>query len=234
MTGSLVSPELRQRVRGLATPLAVGLGRLGLTPNALTLIGFAGTCLAAIAAGADSWVVAGVLLAVFGVFDLLDGALARATGRASSLGAFFDSTFDRWGEGIAYVGIAWGCVAAGFPQGAILAAAAMGSAFMVSYVRAKAESLAYSPGSGLAAVGVAPREVRIAILAIGLIAAGLAGVGPVPSAVCFQNTCVSWFGEFPATSGSPILGGTLGLIAILATITTIQRILNVRAQSREG
>ncbi len=208
MTGSLVSPELRQRVRGLATPLAVGLGRLGLTPNALTLIGFAGTCLAAIAAGADSWVVAGVLLAVFGVFDLLDGALARATGRASSLGAFFDSTFDRWGEGIAYVGIAWGCVAAGFPQGAILAAAAMGSAFMVSYVRAKAESLAYSPGSGLAAVG--------------------------PSAVCFQNTCVSWFGEFPATSGSPILGGTLGLIAILATITTIQRILNVRAQSREG
>ena len=234
MTGSIVSPELRQRVRGLATPLAVGLGRLGLTPNALTLIGFAGTCLAAIAAATGSWVVAGVLLAIFGLFDLLDGALARATGRASSLGAFLDSTFDRWGEGVVYVGIAWGCVTAGFGQGAILAAAAMGSAFMVSYVRAKAESLSYAPGSGLAAVGLAPREVRITILAIGIIAAGVAGVGPVASAICFQNQCVSWFGEFPATSGSPILGGTLGLLAILATITTIQRILHVRAQSREG
>lgn len=234
MTGSLISPELRHRVRGLATPLAVGLGRLGLTPNGLTLIGFVGTCVAAVAAGAQAWVAAGVLLVVFGLFDLLDGALARATGRTSNLGAFLDSTFDRWGEAIVYIGIAWGCVAAVFTQGAILAAAAMASAFMVSYVRAKAESLAFSPGSGLAAVGLAPREVRITILGIGLIAAGLAGVGPVPSPICFQNSCVTWFGDFPATSGAPILGSTLGLITILATITTIQRILHVRAQSREG
>ena len=75
-----------------------------------------------------------------------------------------DSVFDRAGEGVVYVGIAAGCVAAGFDAGAILAAAAMAAAFMVSYVRAKSESLGFTPGSGMAAVGLAPREVRIVLL----------------------------------------------------------------------
>ena len=87
MTGSLVSPALRERVRGLATPVATGLGRLGLTPNALTLIGFAGTVAAAVAAAVQAWLAAGVLVLAFGIFDLFDGALARATGRATALGA---------------------------------------------------------------------------------------------------------------------------------------------------
>src|SRR4029079_18611839 len=95
VTRSLVSPATRQRVRDLATPVAIGLGRLGLTPNALTIIGFVGTCVAALAAANQWWLAAGVLVLVFGIFDLFDGTLARATGQASKLGAFFDSTFDR-------------------------------------------------------------------------------------------------------------------------------------------
>jgi CDP-diacylglycerol--glycerol-3-phosphate 3-phosphatidyltransferase len=208
VTGSIVSPGLRARVRDLATPIATGLGRMGLTPNALTTIGFLGTAVAAIAAADRQWVAAGVLVIVFGIFDLFDGALARATGRVSKLGAFLDSTFDRWGEGIVYVGIAWGCIEAGYSNGAVLAAAAMAAAFMVSYTRAKAESLGYAAGNGLAAVGLAPREVRLTILAIGLVAAGFASVG--------------------------VLGPVLAVITILATITTIQRILHVRAQAKEG
>ena len=102
MTGSLVSAGTRQRVRDLATPVATALGRLGLTPNALTLIGFAGTAVAAIAAAYQWWLAAGILVLAFGIFDLFDGALARATGRASKLGAFLDSVFDRWGEGLVY------------------------------------------------------------------------------------------------------------------------------------
>ena len=210
MTGSIVSPGLRARVRDLATPIARALGAVGLTPNALTMIGFFGTAVAAIAAVYQQWVAAGVLLIVFGIFDLFDGALARATDRVSKLGAFLDSTFDRWGEGLVYVGIAWGCVEAGFTNGAVLAAATMAAAFMVSYTRAKAESLGYAAGSGLAAVGLAPREVRLVILALGLIAAGIAG----------------------GVNG--ILGWTLGIITVLATISTIQRILHVRAQAKEG
>ncbi len=233
MTGSIVSPGLRARVRDLATPVATLLGALGLSPNALTLIGFFGTTIAAIAAVYQQWVAAGVLLIVFGIFDLFDGALARATGRVSKLGAFLDSTFDRWGEGLVYVGIAWGCVEAGFTSGAILAAAAMASAFMVSYTRAKAESLGFAGGTGMAAVGLAPREVRLTILALGMIATGIAGgLGPTQVVTCPAN--VGGCQDVLVGSGNGILGPTLGIIAILATITTIQRVLHVRAQAKEG
>jgi phosphatidylglycerophosphate synthase len=216
---SVVSPGLRDRVRGIATPVALALGRTGLTPNALTLIGFGGTVVAAIAAGLEVWVAAGIMVLVFGIFDMFDGTLARATGLASPLGAFMDSVFDRWGEAIVYVGIVAGCVAAGFDPGALLAAAAMASAFMVSYARAKSEGLGFSEGRGMAAIGLAPREVRIVILTIGLVWAGLAGgVGSIDA---------GW------TAGTIPLAASLGLIAILATITTIQRVSFVIRQNTE-
>jgi phosphatidylglycerophosphate synthase len=211
VTGSIISQELRARVRGVATPIAAGFGRLGLTPNHLTLIGFGIAVLAAVAAAQESWLLAGVLVVVGGVFDLFDGALARATGKASKLGAFMDSVFDRAGEAVIYVGVAAGSIAAGFDAGAILAAAAMAAAFMVSYARAKSESLGFTAGTGMAAIGIAPREVRIVILTVGLLAASLLG--------------------FEGGAGRVPLTIALGLITILATITTIQRILHVMSQA---
>lgn len=209
MTGSLVSPSTRARVRGLATPIATGLGRLGLSPNALTLIGFVGTCAAAGAAARQWWLAAAILVLAFGIFDLFDGTLARATGRATKLGAFLDSTFDRAGEAIVYVGIVAGCLDAGFTLGAILAPAAMGTAFMVSYVRAKAESLGFASGTGMANVGLAPREVRIVILVVGLLVAAAGSLGGLAIA--------------------------LATIAVLAAFTTIQRTYHVLMQTtREG
>ena len=97
---------------------------------------------------------------------------------------------------------------------------------MVSYVRAKAESLGYAPGSGMAGVGLAPREVRVAILGVGLIAAGL-----LPG---FPTDAGGGAGGAAYPLSALALNASLGLITILATITTIQRILHVRAQSREG
>jgi CDP-diacylglycerol--glycerol-3-phosphate 3-phosphatidyltransferase len=207
VTGSIVSPALRTRVRGLATPLAMALGRLGLSPNALTVIGFLGSCLGAYAAANQSWLVAGLLVLVFGAFDLFDGTLARATGQVSTFGAFLDSTFDRAGEAIVYLGIAAGCLAAGLTFGALLSMAGLGTSSLVSYVRAKAESLGFAPGSGLAAVGLMPREIRIVILSLGLVLAS-------------------------AQLGSLTLA--LAIISIGSVITVSQRILHVRAQSREG
>jgi phosphatidylglycerophosphate synthase len=224
VSGSIVSPELRARVRGVATPIAVGFGRLGLTPNHLTLIGFGIAIVAAVAAAQQAWIAAGVLLVVGGVFDLFDGALARATGTTSRLGAFMDSVFDRAGEGVAYVGIVGGCLAATFEAGAILAAAAMAAAFMVSYVRAKSESLGFTSGTGMAAVGLAPREVRIVILTIGLLLTGvLGGVAPYDGPLLISLD--AWSG------GRGPLAASLGLITILATITAIQRIAHVVRQS---
>ena len=151
MSGSLVSPGMRARVRGMAEPIARGFGRLGLTPNHLTFIGFGIAIVAAVAASQQAWLAAGLLVLFGGVFDLFDGALARATNRVSKLGAFYDSVFDRWGEGVVYVGIAWGCAGAGFSEGTVLAGAALSGAVMVSYARAKSEGLGFTSGSGMAA-----------------------------------------------------------------------------------
>ena len=208
MSGSFISPELRARVRGLMVPIAIGLGRLGFTPNGLTLVGFGIAIIAAVLAGLQLWLPAGLLVVFGGVFDLFDGGLARATGQVSRLGGFMDSVFDRWGEGVVYVGVVIGCLLADFDWGVILAAAAMTSAFMVSYTRAKAENQGFTPGSGMAEVGLAPREVRIAILTIGmLLTGGMASTTPLAIA--------------------------LGLIAFLGTITTIQRIVVTINQAKQ-
>ena len=222
MSGAIVSPELRAKIRGMITPIALGLARVGLTPNALTLIGFLIACIAAVAAGAQAWLLAGFLVVFGGVFDLFDGAVARATGKVSKLGGFLDSTFDRWGEGVVFVGIAWGALEMGLSRPVILSSLAMVSAFMVSYTRAKAENMGFTSGSGMAAVGLAPREVRIAILTIGLIAAGLLPGLPAdtstPGAMAYPLSALA-------------LEVSLGLIAVLATITTIQRILHTVRQA---
>jgi CDP-diacylglycerol--glycerol-3-phosphate 3-phosphatidyltransferase len=229
--GSLVSPELRARVRGVAVPIALVFGRLGLTPNALTLIGFGIAIVAAIAASQQAWIAAGLLVIFGGVFDLFDGALARATNKVSRLGAFLDSVFDRAGESILYIGIAVGSLAAGFDEGAILAAAAMGTSFMVSYTRAKSESLGFTPGTGMANVGVAPREVRLVILTLGLLVLGMTGGIVNFAAACALKGDGCDIDDGSALTSNFILVGTLGLITLLATITTIQRIVHVVRQS---
>jgi hypothetical protein len=93
----------------------------------------------------------------------------------------------------------------------------MVSAFMVSYARAKSESRGVSSGTGKAANGFAPREVRTVILGVALVGAGIFGVTAEPSDL-----------------GSLILLAGLGAIAVLATITVIQRILYVARQPRDG
>ncbi len=223
MTGSLVSPTLRQRVRSIAEPIAPGLGRLGLTPNALTVIGFLGTAAGAVAAALGAWLAAGVLVLVFGVFDLFDGTLARATGRATPFGAVLDSTLDRAGEALVYLGIAVGFVAFDFWLGGLLAAAAMAAAFLVSYARAKAESLGFAPGSGMIGIGLAPREVRLVILVLGLLAAGV--LPPAAPVLCFTTPCPQ-----PIGVGPLVLAAALGLITFLAAVTVVQRIPHVATQ----
>jgi CDP-diacylglycerol--glycerol-3-phosphate 3-phosphatidyltransferase len=214
-----ISNETRSRIKRVFVPVALWMGRLGLTPDGLTLIGFGITVLGAAALALQFWLVGGLLLIVGGVFDLFDGTLARATATVSQFGAFLDSVFDRAGEVIVYLGIVWGAVLAS-PSGSkpqpagsdivvILAAAAMGAAFMVSYTRAKSEGLGFSAGTRMAAIGVMPREVRLVILSLGLILAG-ASANLTPLAIA------------------------LAVIALGATITVIQRILHVRSQARSA
>jgi phosphatidylglycerophosphate synthase len=205
-----ISNESRGRIKAIFEPIALAMGRAGLTPNALTLIGFAITALGAVLVGLQLWVIGGIVVFFGGVFDMFDGTLARATGQASPLGAFMDSVFDKAGEIVVFLGVIAGLLAAGAADVPIVvAAAAMGAAIMVSYTRAKSDGLGYSSGMGLAAVGIMPREVRLVIISIGIV---LTGTSIGLSAIEFA----------------------LGVILVGSVLTVIQRILFVRSQARSG
>jgi len=221
-----ISNDSRARVKKAFEPIALGMGRLGLTPDALTLIGFAITVVGAVLIAEQQWLAGGLVIFLGGVFDMFDGTLARATGRVSNLGAFMDSVFDRAGEVIVYVGIAAGLQAIGIADGTLLAAVALGSAVMVSYTRAKSESLGFTAGSGMAAIGIMPREVRLVILSLGLVLAGL--FGTVPD----NSSCPTCAGGLAFPIGAYALFLALGIITLGSTLTVIQRILHVRHQAK--
>jgi CDP-diacylglycerol---glycerol-3-phosphate 3-phosphatidyltransferase len=223
-----LSNERRDRFKDAFVPLALAMGRIGLTPDALTLIGFAITIVGAILLSQQLWLAGGLVVFLGGVFDMFDGTLARATGRVSRVGAFMDSVFDRWGEAVVYVGLIAGLGASGWADAPLYAAAAMAAAFMVSYARARAEGLGFGAGRGMAAVGIMPREVRLVIVTMGLVIGGLLG-----------TTITVPDGGFQGAGGAAVPFGivsieiALGIIAVGATITTIQRILHVRSQARQ-
>jgi phosphatidylglycerophosphate synthase len=205
-----ISNESRGRIKKVFEPIALGMGRIGLTPNGLTVIGFAITTVGAVLVGLQLWVVGGLVVFLGGVFDMFDGTLARATGQTSTLGAFMDSVFDKLGEIVVFLGVVAGMQAAGASDVPILvAAAAMGASIMVSYARAKSDGLGYSSGMGLAAVGVMPREIRLVIISLGIV---LTGTSIGISAIEFA----------------------LGIILVGAVITVIQRILFVRSQAKSA
>ena len=218
-----ISTDVRTRIRKVFEPVALGMGRLGLTPDALTIMGFAITVVGAVLISQQAWLAGGVVILVGGIFDMFDGTLARATGRVSDLGAFMDSVFDRAGEVVVYLGIVAGLQAVGIADGTLLAAAALGSATMVSYTRAKSEGLGFTQGTGMASIGIMPREVRLVVLSLGLVLAGLFGASP------YLVEGGAGGGAFPA--GVFLLFVALGIITVGSVLTVIQRIVHVRNQA---
>ncbi len=223
-----ISNDSRDRVKRIFEPIALGMGRLGLTPDALTLIGFAITVVGAILIAGQQWLVGGIVVFLGGAFDMFDGTLARATGKASKLGAFMDSVFDRAGEIVVYIGLVAGLQELGVLNGTVLAAAAMGSAVLVSYTRSKSEGLGFTAGTGMAAIGVMPREVRLVVLSLGLILAGLLGTLRV------DTSCDGCAGGGAILPGVWVLFVALAIITIGSIITVIQRILHVRSQANSA
>jgi CDP-diacylglycerol--glycerol-3-phosphate 3-phosphatidyltransferase len=221
-----ISNQTRSRIKRLGEPVALALGRLGLTPDGLTLTGFVVTAVGAVLLANQLWLAGGLVVFGGGLFDLFDGTLARATGRVSRFGAFLDSVFDRWGEALVYVGLVAGLHASGWANAPIFAAAAMAGAFLVSYVRAKAEGMGFSSGTGMAAVGIMPREIRLVILCSGLVLGGLIGADLVVPEGGFQGA-----GGAALPPGMLVIEAALAIIAIGATVTIVQRVLHVRVQA---
>ncbi|MCC6438155.1 MAG: CDP-alcohol phosphatidyltransferase family protein [Acidimicrobiales bacterium] len=128
-------------------PVGAGLRRTGITADVVTVIGVAMAGATAVAIGAGHFRLAFLLLVLTGVPDALDGAVAKASGTASKRGAYFDSVADRFTDFLLFGGCAWYLA----PQGRImlLPFALAGAASLVSYQRAKAESLGFNARGGL-------------------------------------------------------------------------------------
>lgn len=161
----MISERIGQWVRHYMLYVGRWLARMGMTANMATLLGFllnAGVA-AVIASGHPR--IGGVLLLIASAFDMVDGAIARATGSASRFGGFFDSTLDRYSEIVVYVGMmVWLNETRDDHLGSLLILIAATGALMISYARARAEAIGYS-----ASVGLVARPERVVLLALCLI-----------------------------------------------------------------
>ena len=156
--------QFRAPVERAVKPLGDALRRTGMSPDHLTLVGLLVAVGAAFAIGAGSMRLGLLLVVLAALPDLLDGALAKASGVASQRGAFFDSVMDRITDALLFGGVAWYFASNESPHMALLPFAVMSVSSLISYERAKAESLGLNAKGGLM-----ERAERVILLCIGLL-----------------------------------------------------------------
>ncbi|MBA3450019.1 MAG: CDP-alcohol phosphatidyltransferase family protein [Chloroflexia bacterium] len=161
----MISELIGERIRTYTLRMGEMLARLGLTPNALTAIGLILNLVVAAIIANGNLVTGGVLLLIASGFDMLDGAVARASGTVTKFGGFLDSTLDRYSEAIVLGGVllyildtkdSW--------LGSLLVFTATIGSLMISYARARAEAAGFR-----ASVGLLARPERVIVLAAGLL-----------------------------------------------------------------
>jgi CDP-diacylglycerol--glycerol-3-phosphate 3-phosphatidyltransferase len=186
----------------LIGPVARGLIRAGVHPNTITTIGTLVIVFGGVAFGLGEVRLAGFLLLLSGLFDILDGQVARQGGKVTTFGAFYDSTLDRVGESAIFSGIAVHFLRGGVPPDRVVAAvlAAMvglAASLLVSYTRARAEGLGLE-----CKVGIAARAERMVLL----------------------GASAMFFGAGP---GGALLYWIVVILALATVITVVQRVVHV-------
>jgi CDP-diacylglycerol--glycerol-3-phosphate 3-phosphatidyltransferase len=151
--------RLRLIFKGIIDPIAAFLNSTGLTPNAVTLLGLAGTTAAAYLLSQGKMTIGAIVLFLFVIVDVFDGTMARLRGESSDFGAFVDSVSDRYAEFITFGGLLYYFLSQeNYPAVMITFAATAGSV-LVSYVKARAEGLGFT-----AKVGILTRVERYIVL----------------------------------------------------------------------
>ena len=145
----------------LDKPLSSFARRVNLHPNVFTIAGFLITAVAAVTIPMDL-ILAGILIIVSGVFDMLDGIIARVNNRTTKFGAFLDSVLDRYSDAFLFLGFAWYFHKSASMTGVFLSLGAMVGALMISYTRARAEGLGKE-----CHVGLMERPERVILMAFG-------------------------------------------------------------------
>ena len=156
--------NFRRGVDKVLDPVGVALSRIGITANALTATGIVIASVGAIFIGQGRLFLGFVFLILTGLPDALDGAVAKASGTSSIRGAFLDSVSDRVTDILLFCGIAWYLASNEPGRIMMLPVAVMGAAMLISYQRAKAESLGFD-----AKGGIMERAERFIVMALGLL-----------------------------------------------------------------
>ncbi|WP_095613626.1 phosphatidylinositol phosphate synthase [Bifidobacterium italicum] len=204
--------KLRPWFKRLINPIARGMVRIGLTANAVTVIGAVGTIVAGIATGITGWLFWGALvMTLLVIFDSLDGSVAQLTNGGTHFGAFLDSTLDRVADWAVLLGVIIyflmrsNAMLLADGRYDVVALVGMGAAiyaimtsFVTSYIRARAESVGAD-----AKGGIATRSDRLTIILVGMAISGL-------------------------THQDIWLMATMCILAALGTITVGQRIHEAR------
>ena len=134
--------DFKQQARAKVRPLVLGLDRMGLTPNAVSVIGLLISFLAAWIASRGDLFFGAIVLIVGSGFDMLDGDLARLQGKESKAGAFLDSNFDRLAESGLFAGLAWFYMTLAYnDMAALMCLLTLAGSLTTSYARARAEGL---------------------------------------------------------------------------------------------
>lgn len=173
-----------------------------LTPNAISLTGFALCVLAAVLVWQELWVLGGLAFILGSVCDTLDGRYSRMSGKGTPFGAFLDSTLDRIEEGVVLMAVGAHFASQGDERAVAAVVLAVLASLMVSYTRARAEALGVE-----CKVGIADRAVRVVILSAGLVLA-----------------------EDDLINGLDLLAPAVYVLAGLAVLTVLQRIWHVRRE----
>ena len=160
----MLSKVFKQRVRQGVRPLVSALAGAGVTPNALTITGLLLSCVVGIVLALGYEAAGGLLFLFAGLFDTLNGAVARQTNRVTVFGSFLDSTLDRYAEALVFGGLLVLYTGRGLVVEVALVYAVIIGSLMVSYARARAEGLGLD-----CEVGWLQRPERIALLGLGLI-----------------------------------------------------------------
>lgn len=204
---------LQQIIYKIINPLVHGMISVGITPNFITTTGLVLNIVAAallvyagvVHPGQLSYVGwAGGIILFAGLFDMMDGRVARVGGMASTFGALYDSVLDRYSELFTLFGISYYLHLNGYLWGAVVTSLALIGSLMVSYVRARAEGLGIE-----CKVGLMQRPERVVLTALGALLAGC----------CSDITCFDpmWFLLVP-----------MGLIALLANYTAFVRLFHCK------
>lgn len=160
--------RFREKLVPITTLIGNNFGSLGLSPTFWSMTAFAFAILSSIFFGLSNFlseqgivfpsqIFASIMLLISGFFDIVDGSVARVSKRSTSKGAFLDSNFDKISEALIFIGIAIGGLSS-----PILAMIALSTSILVSYIRARAESL----GIELKGIGIGERAERLLILSI--------------------------------------------------------------------